>query len=699
MGSLRRPLAVVGFSMLFTVLCFILTDCTALAVFAVAVASMCLIVAVTFRFRTADTLFAIGLGVIIASLLFLNAEYNRSKALTFCGENRLVEAVITDEAEYSEKRNRIYAVASVKSIDYEKVGGKIRLSFPASADGDHAGLKIGDRIRFTGVIYKIGEDSDDIHNSFSAEKIYLGAYSIKIFDATEPKVRPLTYYASLLRSKISYILSESFSDDVSGLINALLTGDKTDCTDSVYRNFKRSGAAHIMAVSGLHLSIWVSLLFFLRRNNEKIRRLRFAVGILIVMVFVFLADFSPSVCRAALMTSLYLLGSRIRKNTDALNTIGFAIICLLCINPFAVFSVSFQLSFACVFSIVVFAVPLSNTLENKLKKSMKNKYLRKAVFYVLSSLIISTSVSAATFPISSYHFGYVSVISPLTNLLVIPACAPLMVSSVLFLIFGQVPFASEVLHITTGILSKYILFVTDELSSLTFSSVCTDMRERLLWLLCLLPIAVCFLLRRFKQKSLLRVVCLLTLFLTLFSLLGIANNRTNECKIKVLNTQSGSAAVLAFNGRGVLLGAAEDYYFSDTLADVADAENLDFVAAVPLTEKDRVQFEYICSDFEIENLLNLGESVELFGCISVKSTEKGAEITVNDKRIGVFSSDYLQVEESYDIIIRNNGIITFADGDEISCEKQGHAMTVYISYKKDIKIRREELWLNLTKKS
>lgn len=89
----------------------------------------------------------------------------------------------------------------------------------------------------------------------------------------------------------------------------------------------------------------------------------------------------------------------------------------------------------------------------------------------------------------------------------------------------------------------------------------------------------------------------------------------------------------------------------------------------------------------------------LFGCINVTVLKNGAEITVKDKSIGVFSSDYLQVEESYDIIILNDGVIICQDGQRVSSEKSGHSMTVYISEDKEIKVRREELWPNLMKKS
>lgn len=699
MEGLKRPLAVVGFSMLLTVLCIILVDSTALAVFAVVLAGICFIVGISvlLRFRPADTLIAIGVGIAVGALLFLNADYSRSKALTFCGEERYVDAVVCSKAKFSDENDRFYVEAKVKTIDGEKVGGKIRLSFPGEFGGVQNELNIGDKIKFTAVIYKIGSDSDDIHNSFSADKIYLGGYSVTVLSISAPTVRPLTYYAELLRSKISSNLSESYSEDSAGLINSMLTGDKSDCPDDVYLSFKRSGAAHVMAVSGMHLSVWLSALFLVWKSGEKMRKLKFAAGMTFIVFFVFLADFSPSVCRAALMSSLYLFGTLLKKTAEPLNTIGFALVCILCANPFAVFSVSFQLSFACVLSIIVVAAPLCDASNVKLKKLIKNKYLCRAAIYALNCIIISLSVSVATFPISSYSFGYVSLVSPLANLFIVPACAPLMISSVLSL--SGIPYLSDLFCIATDILSKYMLYIADDFSSLTFATVCTDMREKLLWLVGVFALLLLYLLKRINRKRLMKSASVLTVILAIFSLLAIVENRTDECKIKMINAEEGSAAVLIYNGKGVLLGASDDYYFYSMLGGIVEAENIDLIAAVPVRESDLNELGYICSDFEIEHLISEGETVTLFGDTSVKLNGYGAEISVKGKRIGVFSSDYLQLEESYDIIIRNDGVIVLSDGEEVASQKNGHSATVYVSEGKDIKVWREELCPNLMKKS
>lgn len=636
--------------------------------------------------------------MLFAALLLLSARYSHDKAMLLNGENRYAEAVVSSDAEYSAERNRNYVVATLKTIDSEKVSCKIRLSFPAVADDKSNELKIGDKIKFVGNIYKIGSESHDVHNSFMAEKIYFGAYSIKLFDVSKPIARPLAYYVDLLRDKITDILNKSYSDEVSGLINAMLTGDKSDCPVEVYMCFKRSGTSHIMAVSGLHLSVWISLLFLLFKNNERIRRLRLYIGLPFIAFFILLADFSPSVCRAALMSILYLVGSHLKKNTDALNTIGFALICILITNPFAVFSISFQLSFSCVIAIAAVGLPLCDYFDKKLRKVIKHKKLHRSILYVLSSVIISTSISIVTFPVSSFHFGYVSLVSPIVNLFVIPVCAPVLISSVLFLIFSGVPIVSDFFRLITDILCKYMIFVTKDFSSLSFSSVPTDARENFLWLSGIFAFGVLFFLKRINRTSMLKTASVLMVILTMFSVLSIVENRVDECKLKVINTQAGSATVFIYNGKGVLLGNPYDFYFSDMLESVVEAENLDIVGVIPVNKRDSAELEYICNDFKIENLISSGESIKLFGDAKIFAEENCIEISVKGKSIAVFSSDCLQVEKHYDIIIRNDGVIKFDDGFVVSCDKQGHTFTVYVD-EKNTQVWGEEIWPNLMKKS
>lgn len=686
--------------MLATVLCLIFFDCTALVVFVMAVASVCMVVSMIFRFRLADTIIAVCIGIVLSCLLLLNAQYRHDLTISLCKEKTSVEATVKEKPCFSKESERFYAVASLKSIDGEKAYGKIRLSFSETKDGIMpSSLEIGDKISFNGYVYKIGSGTEEIHNSFKAEKIYLGAYSIKNLTVSKPALRPLNYYAAEIRDKMVDTFSYHFSDKISGLLAAVLTGDKSQCPDEVYLSFKKSGVAHIMAVSGLHLSIWITVLFFCFRHSLRFRKLQYLLAVPVVVFFVFIADFSPSVSRTALMTLLFLAGSMINKSADSLNSLGFAIICILCVNPYAVYSISFQLSFACVFAIILMALPLCERAEKLVRKHIKTDILKRISAYVSSSVIISLSVAFVTFPVCAYHFGYISLMSAIANLLLIPACAPLMICAVIFLALCNLPYVSRLAYIATDMLGKYMLFVTESLSETPFATVCTDSREKSLWIFALIMLVFLFLLRRMNRRFYLRLTSAFLAFLTVFAFLNMIDKRIDECKIKVINTEGDFACALIYNGKGVLLGTNNDYYFTDTLAEVLEAENAELIAVLPEEGQDERRLEYLCSDFGTANVISENEGIELFGKVYIENRKNSVLISAYEKSVAVFYSDYLQDDISYDIIIKHDGTVISEDGKTYYAHKKGHNTTVYINDSDSIKVRRESPWLSLTKKS
>lgn len=687
--------------MLATVLCLIFFDCTALVVFVMAVASVCMVVSMIFRFRLADTIIAVCIGIVLSCLLLLNAQYRHDKAVSLCGAGSRVEAVITESPEFSAETGRYYGVASLKSINSQKASGKIRFSLVHISDGtDPSEMKPGDEVSFTAYVYPVGTDSSEIHNSFKSKNIFLGAYSLRDIAVKTPYLRPLTYYAEFVKEKIASTLSYYFSDSASGMLIAILTGDKSYCADEVYLNFKRSGAAHIMAVSGMHLSAWVTCLLFLAgKTQEHRRRLICFLGFPIIVFFLFVAEFSPSVCRAAIMTGLFLIGRLINAQTDTLNSLGFALGCILCSNPYAVYSVSFQLSFACVFAIATVALPLCEKANYLVGKHLRGDRLKRAIFCILSYVLVSISISAFTFPLSAYHFGYVSVASPLTNLLLVPLCAPVMILSLTFVFLHSVPYLSWLIFVCTDILSGYMLLVTERIGSSALATVCTDGAQIQLWIGIILVCGVIFLLRRLDKRYLFKATATVLLFTVAFLSLHAVERSLGVAKIRVITTENDSACLIIYNRKGVLIGTDADYGFTEDLERVLEAENVSLCAVLAEEDCEENTLEYLASDFGVDCVLYAGDTAELADGVLLKNRCDCAELNVKGKTIIIFYSDYLQDGKGCDIIIRNNGTVISKDGKTYYAHNKGHNTTVYINDSDSIKVRRENPWLSLTKKS
>ncbi len=700
MSSLKRPLAVLGLSMFLTVLCAVSFGNTALVVAMTALGAVITVTFMMVKTRHSHTLVTFGIGVVSACVLFLNTQYHHDLTISMCGENRNVNAVITSTPYFSLDNSRFYAEARLKSIDSQKAYGKIRLSFSRSKDEiEPDALRIGDEISFNGLVYKIGSDSDAVHNSFTSSGVYVGSYSIKELTVKSPDTRPLTYYTDLLKRWITGKINFTFDSKTSGLIIGILTGDKNYCADEVYKNFRLSGSAHILAVSGLHMSIWISVFGALFEGIKKRGKITYLIILLFVALTAFVADFSPSVCRAALMSSLFLIGRMLNADDDSLNSLGFAMVCLLCVNVYMIHSAAFQLTFICMLSIIAVSRPLCKSFSTFLNEKVKiHEAFKTLIYTAFSCMLISVTISVFTFPVCAWHFGYISLLSPITNLLLIPICAPLMVLSLLFLILSFIPGVSDIVAFAVEALCRYAVKVTEIIASSSVASVSTGEYEIITWLIVVAVLCFIFILYRLAHRHFARFVTgLLSLFIV-FSFFASVGRRLEDYTIRLIGNGEEVTAVLIYNGLSVVIGVYDRYYFTQEAYLITEGENTDTVAVLPPDNTDGRYLEYLCADLDAENIIFNRESVVLYDKIKITNKGNYALIEGNGKSVAVIYEDSLQPKEYCDIIIAKDSVILQYKNEAYFDENLRYG-TVTVNGKGDVRVRGERFWQNLTKKS
>lgn len=229
-------------------------------------------------------------------------------------------------------------------------------------------------------------------------------------------------FFSLIRFELTKIISQKISGEANGIAAALLTGDKSAIKPQIRDNFIKSGIAHILAISGLHMSLVAGILFlcfskillYLSNCFRSIRPDIVASAITIPCTFLYLAlsGFSPSATRAFIMTTISLISVAIGKKAISLKNISLAALIILIFDPFSLFHISFQLSFAAVVAIISFYETIRNHLQ-QVKLSKFNKY-----FYI--SILTTTIATIATTPISIATFNRFSLQNILGNLMAIP---------------------------------------------------------------------------------------------------------------------------------------------------------------------------------------------------------------------------------------------------------------------------------------
>ena len=285
--------------------------------------------------------------------------------------------------------------------------------------------------------------------------------SVDNFEPTGKNDKVLSALGSI-RQYIKNKVFKKYSADTAATILALINGDKSYLSNEFYNNVKGAGVAHVMVVSGMHLSIIISLCLYLC-NKLFYNRLLKALTILFVTVSVMaVCGFTMSIIRAGVTYIVMAVGLAIDRENTPENTLGFAVSVILLVNPFCIFNVAFLLSVLSTFAILVVSIPVAEFLASR--QIVKSKIL----LAVISSVIISISTLIFTAPVTIYVFGYLSTVSVLTNLLI---AVPVSLSMNLCILGFVFPFLSAPLFVVSAAVTKYINGVINYFGSRKYSVV------------------------------------------------------------------------------------------------------------------------------------------------------------------------------------------------------------------------------------
>jgi competence protein ComEC len=221
--------------------------------------------------------------------------------------------------------------------------------------------------------------------SFS-DGIFLFASSLG-YDVLDEADKTPYYYCIKLKAFVTQRVSEYLEANETGFLNGMLFGDKSQIDDETLQDFRYSGVAHLLAVSGLHTSLWCGLISGLLGAFIKDKRKVGIICILFLFLFCIISGFTPSILRASFMMALVFIAPFFNKEQDTLNSLGFAVVAISLLNPYVVISPSFLLSASATLGIL-FLNGKSELITNFTKK-IKNVYLMKFVNYLVLSVAIS----------------------------------------------------------------------------------------------------------------------------------------------------------------------------------------------------------------------------------------------------------------------------------------------------------------------
>lgn len=269
----------------------------------------------------------------------------------------------------------------------------------------------GDKLKITGKL-----KTPQVFEEFNY-KDYLkkdGIYSqmewpeIKIIDKNQGNFifRKILFFKGKLRESIY----QNFSPPQSSILGAMILGDKKQISEDLKQKLNIVGLRHITAISGLHVTILSSILMTLLIGLGFWRQQAFYFAIFLIAFFIIMTGLQPSAVRAGIMGFLFLLAQHLGKITSSSRTIFFAAALMLFQNPLLLkLDISFQLSFLAIIGIIY----LSPIFQNWLGKIPN-------ILGTRNILAMTLSAQFFTLPILIYNFGYFSLVSPVTNILIVP---------------------------------------------------------------------------------------------------------------------------------------------------------------------------------------------------------------------------------------------------------------------------------------
>ncbi len=417
--------------------------------------------------------------------------------------------------------------------------------------------------------------------SYQGQGLWFIAYPRGEIAVTEGNSNALRYFPQHLRRALLSRLENLFPEDTMAFAKALLLGDTEDLTYAQDTALKISGIRHIVAVSGLHVSILFALIYLLAGTKRFLTAL---LGIPMLMLFAFTAGLSPSILRACVMQSLMMLALLLRREYDPPSALAFAVIVILGFNPFAISSVSFQLSCGCIVGIFLFSGRFQRYFRPFTKGFTLGRKLRRLM---IGSLSVTIGTLIVTAPLCAYYFETVSLIGVLTNLLTLPVVSVIFygILAAIALSFILMPlgsFASAVI----SLLMRYVLFVAELLSKVPFAAVYTASIYICIWLvLCYVLFAAFWFRGKKHMKMTVGAMAVLLLLATAFSWI---EPQLDDYRVTVLDVGQGQSILIQSKGETYLVdcGGSSDKGTADTAANQLLSQGISRIDGVILTHYD-----------------------------------------------------------------------------------------------------------------
>lgn len=604
-------------------------------------------------FFSFETSVLIGFGVLFIAILYFFLMKAKKNYVLLCGIAlsvgliiyggygvfmcRPVLATVGQEGAFSGTITDWERYANDKSAYTLK--GKINGKIPAKVRiyADSFQCNYGDTVQFRGRFSELEDTYVFPEKSYyNSKNIFIKAEEISDFHITERKhfslVGEIIRYREYIEERISFALP----GQEGALLTAMLCGDKDRLSSDNETLLYRIGIGHMMAVSGVHFTILVILFSQLTNGIFHSAKVKFAVTEGIILCFAVFAGVSPSVVRAGILLTLLHLAPVFYHKTDFLNSLGLAAVLLTITSPFTIRDPSFLLSFTGAWAFGYAGPAVVSYFKIK-------KPLLKAVTYATVASVVIT-------PVSAMFFDEISIISPLSNLLLLPVCTVALVCGILVGITGGTALFAYPLLAVGGFCCKIILAFAELFGKLQFTYFSSGY-EFLYYGIIIAAVLVILAGLRFKNIG---YTCLMSvcMILTLVSG-GVFYKLVNRGTLEI--AEFSSATVVSKNNTAVLVLRTDDDY--DEIKKYLQQRGISDIETVAFVHGKAAETAAFANDFKLFSVNQIFKNIENYE----KSTLEydGYRIDFYKDNISVTYGDFKisseKIHENFLVAGRKNG--------------------------------------------
>lgn len=375
---------------------------------------------------------------------------------------------------YNEKGRKRLLLQNAENFD-EPLKGKYRVTV---MNGGNTDFEVGQCVELVGTFFP--PSPVPVLNGFQLNRKYfyeeisgIGYANSSVFVIDCEHGQPSSFRIRLnkIRQQITDDVAKILPLDEAGIVDAVLIGEQSRTPKRIVNNYRDSGLAHFLSVSGLHMGAIAGLVFFVLRFllalfpavalRYDVKKLAAAGAILFGALYLLVSGMAIPAERAFIMTAVVLLGVIFNRQAISMRMVCFAGLVLLIVSPQALISISFQMSFAAVVALIAFY----EKYAQKIALWSVNRGIFSKIFFYLAGIVICDFVaSLATMPFAIYHFHRISVYTSLANLLAGPLIGlvlmPLILLCLAALPLGLALYPLQALGYGVGWLNKITGFVS-----------------------------------------------------------------------------------------------------------------------------------------------------------------------------------------------------------------------------------------------